>query len=57
MSRYISQDKEDEEEEKYYDIALSKNFSAVSRLDQETLSVIRKSLVDKISNSYYNSLT
>ena len=45
----------DEEQEEYYDIALSKNFSAVGRLDQETLSVMRKSLVDKISNSFISS--
>ena len=47
----------DEEQEEYYDIALSKNFSAVGRLDQETLSVMRKSLVDKISNSFISSIT
>ena len=47
----------DEEPEEYFDIALSKNFSAVGRLDQETLSVMRKSLVDKISNSFISSLT
>ena len=50
----------EEEAEEYYSITLNKNFSTVGRLDQETQSVYRKSLVeslflDKISNPFISS--